>query len=195
MLTAGKLRRKTALIWSIAFFTIGLVFGGFCNLRFFLAIAAIAGLLIFYDIFSKRIGIFKDIIVAVLMTSLYPLALALTEPAQTPRLNVLFIHPVWLFLSSLSYEMLKDIRDVKGDRKINGEGLNYCKNKRFLIASQVFVIAGSLVILLPFFLGHCKYIYLTASIGAIILAVYSTFNKPCVALRYIYAEIFFVTAD
>jgi geranylgeranylglycerol-phosphate geranylgeranyltransferase len=194
MLAAGKLRRKTALIWSIAFFTLGLVFGGFCNLLFFLAIAAIAGLLFFYDIFSKRIGVFKDIIVAVLMTSLYPLALTLTEPTQTPRLNVLFIHPVWLFLSSLGYEMLKDIRDVKGDRKINAVGLNYCKDKRFLLIARAFVIAGSLVTLLPFFLGYCKFVYLAASIGAIILAVFSTFNKPVVALRYIYIEIFLITS-
>ena len=32
------------------------------------------------------------------------------------------------------------------------------------------------------------------TVRAIILAVYSTFNKPVVALRYIYAEIFLVTA-
>jgi len=185
MLAAGKLRRKTALIWSIAFFALGLVFGGFCNLLFFLAIAAIAGLLIFYDIFSKRMGVFKDIIVAVLMTSLYPLVLALTEPAQTPRLNVLFIHPVWL---------LKDIRDVKGDRKINGERLIYCKDNRFLLMAQAFVIAGSLVTLLPFFLGYCRHVYLAASIGAIILAMFSTFNKPAMAIRYIYIEIFLITA-
>ena len=194
MLAAGKLRRKTALIWSIAFFALGLVFGGFCSLLFFLAIAAIAGLLVFYDIFSKRIGIFKDIIVAVLMTSLYPLVLTLTEPTQTPRLNVLFIHPVWLLLSSFGYEMLKDIRDIKGDWKINGTGLNYCNGKKFLVIARAFIIAGSLVTLLPFFLGYCKYVYLAASIGAIILAVSSAFNKPVMAVRYIYAEIFLVTS-
>jgi len=193
MLAAGKLRPKTAIIWSIALFALGLVFGAWCNLLFFLAIAAIAGLLIFYDIFSKRIGLFKDIIVAVLMTSLYPLVLALTEPAQTPRLNVLFIHPVWLFLSSLGYEMLKDIRDVEGDIKINGERLIYYKYNTFLLMARVFVIAASLVTLLPFFLGFCRHIYLASSIGAIILAVFSTFNKPAVAIRYIYMEIFLIT--
>lgn len=194
MLAAGKLRRKTALIWSIALFTIGLVFGGFCNLPFFLVITAIAGLLVFYDIFSKRIGVFKDIIVAVLMISLYPLALTVAQPAQTPRLNVLFILPVWLFLSSMGYEMLKDIRDVKGDRKIICERLNYCKDKWFLVIARAFVIAGSLVTLLPFFLGYCKHVYLAASIGAIILAIFSTFKTPAIAIRYIYIEIFLITA-
>ena len=194
MLAAGKLRKKTALIWAISLFTIGLVFAGFCNLPFFLVITAIAGLLVFYDIFSKCIGVFKDIIVAVLMISLYPLAFTLAQPAQTPRLNVLFILPVWLFLSSMGYEMLKDIRDIKGDRKINCEKLNYCKDKKFLLISMAFVIAGSLVTLLPFFLGYCRHVYLAASIGAIILAIFSTFKIPAIAIRYIYIEIFLITA-
>lgn len=194
MLAAGRLKRKTAFLWSIVLFVTGMALGTLCGLPFFLTIAAIAGLLIFYDILSKRIGIFKDIIVAVLMTSLYPLALALTEPAQTPRLNVLYIHPAWLFLSSLGYEMLKDIRDMKGDSQASGRDLNYCKNKRFVVMSRVFIVVASMITLLPFILGYCRQIYLVASIAAIVLAVASTFNKPTVAIRYIYAEIFLVTA-
>lgn len=194
MLAAGRVKRKAALTWSIVLFVTGMVLGVFCGLAFFLVIAAIASLLVCYDLLSKRIGIFKDVLVAILMTSLYPLAFTLTESMQTPRLNVLYIHPVWLFLSSLGYEMLKDIRDVKGDRKIKGEGLNYCKDKRFIIMSRVFVVVGSIVILLPFMLGYCKQIYLVASIAAIILTIASTFHKPAVAIRYVYVEIFLITA-
>ncbi len=194
ILAAGTLQKKTALIWSIVLFAIGLMLGGCCSLPFFLAITDIAVLLIFYDIFSKRIGIFKDIIIAVLMTSLYPLALTVTEPVQTPRLNVLLIHPAWLFLSVLGYEMLKDINDVKGDRQVNGKGFNYCEDKRFLVMARVFIIAGSLITLLPYIFGYCKSIYLAASIAAILLAIISTFNKPVVAVRYIYVAVFLVTA-
>lgn len=194
MLAAGRIKRKAALIWSIALFVIGMVLGGFCSLAFFLVITSIICLLVVYDLLSKRIGVFKDVLVAILMTSLYPLAFTLTESIQTPRLNVLYIHPVWLFLSSLGYEMLKDIRDIEGDSQVNGRDLNHCKDKRFVIMSRVFIVAGSLVTLLPFMLGYCKQIYLVASIAAIILAIISTFHKPAVAIRYIYAEIFLITA-
>ena len=193
MLVSGRVKRKTAFYWSVVLLISGLALGVFCGLAFFLGIAAIAGLLVCYDLASKRIGVFKDVLVAILLTSLYPLAFMLTDAIATPRLNVLYIHPVWLFLSSLGYEMLKDIRDMKGDSQAYGRGLNYCKDKRFVVMSRVFIVAGSLVTLAPFIFGYCKQFYLVASIGAIILAIISTFKKPAVAIRYVYAEIFLVT--
>ncbi len=194
ILAAGKLKRKVALGWSIVLFATGMALGGGCGLAFFLLISAVAGLLVCYDLLSKKIGIFKDVLVAILMTSLYPLAFTLTESLQTPRLNVLYIHPVWLFLSCLGYEMLKDIRDIKGDSQITGRDLDHCKDKRFVVMSRLFIVAGSLVTLLPFMLGYCKQIYLVASIAAIILAIASTFQRSAVAIRYVYAEIFLITA-
>ncbi len=193
-LAAGKLWTKTALIWSIVLLAAGVSAGAFCGFSFFISIVAVASLLVFYDVYSKKIGIFKDVLAAVLMTSLYPLAFMLTEPVQTPRLNVFLIHPVWLFLSSMGYEMLKDIRDIKGDMKINGHRSNYGRDKRFLIMPRILILAGSAVIPLPFILGYCGQIYLIASIGAVILAVCAAFNKPAFAIRYVYAEVFLVTA-
>ncbi|MBN1846154.1 MAG: UbiA family prenyltransferase, partial [Sedimentisphaerales bacterium] len=165
-----------------------------CGLPFVLGIAAIAGLLVIYNLVSKRIGVWKGIFVAVLVTSLYPLAWTLTTPAQTPRLPVLFIHPVWLFLSCLGYEMLKDIRDVKGDQTISGGAHARRQGRRFLLAARVVLVAGSIVTLLPYFLGYCRQVYLAASIGAVILALGSTRRRPAAAIRYIYAEIFLITA-
>lgn len=194
ILAAGKLKRKIALIWSIVLFATGMALGGGCGLVFFLLIIAISGLLVCYDLLSKRIGIFKDVLVAILMTSLYPLAFTLAESVQTPRLYVLYIHPAWLFLSCLGYEMLNDIRDIKGDTQVNGRDSDYCKGKRFVIMSRLFVVAGSMVTLLPFMLGYCNQIYLVASIAGIILAIASTFQRSAVAIRYVYAEIFLITA-
>ena len=194
VLAAGRLKRKIALIWSIVLFATGMALGGGCGLAFFLLISAVAGLLVCYDLLSKRIGIFKDVLVAILMTSLYPLAFTLADSVQTPRLNVLYMHPVWLFLSCLGYEMLNDVRDIQGDSQVNGRDLDHCKDKRFVIMSRLFIVAGSLVTLLPFMLGYCKQIYLIASIAAIILAIASTFQRSAVAIRYVYAEIFLITA-
>lgn len=193
MLSVGKATPKTAFIWSMVLFISGIVLGAFCGLPFFIGITTLAILLACYDLLSKRIGIFKDVLVAILITSLYPLAFTLVESVQTPRLNVLYIHPVWLFLSALGYEMLKDIRDMKGDSQINSRYLNHRKDKRFITISRVFLVAASLITTLPFILGYCKHIYLLASVMAIVLAIISTFNKPAIAIRYIYAEVFLIT--
>ena len=194
VLAAGKIRKSTALWWSIVLFAAGLAFGWLCGPAFFVGISAVAGFMVFYDRFSKRMGVFKDVLAAILTSSLYPLALTLAEPVGTPRLKVLLIHPVWLFLSALGYEMLKDIRDIKGDRKMRSQGLDCCKAKWFLVMSRVFIVVGSLITVAPFVFGYCRWVYLSASIAAIVLAVLSTFNRPGAAIRYVYAEVFLVTA-
>ena len=95
----------------------------------------------------------------------------------------------------MGYEMLKDTRDFKGDLEIQEKGIaNYSRRLWFRYASRVMILVGSFITLLPFFLGYCKQVYLLTSIMAIVLAVLSTFNKPATAIKYIYAEIFLITA-
>ncbi len=194
-LAGAKISSKISVITAIVLFAAGMLLSGFCGWRFAGVMAVVAGLLIFYDVFSKRLGIVKNILAALLTTSLYPLAFALTEAVDTPRLNVLFIHPVWLFLSALSYQMLKDIRDIKGDGIVNGKILkNYTASKWFGLGAKIFIVGGALITMLPFVLGYCKQVYLVASAGAIILAGISVFHKPTWAIRCIYAEVFLITA-
>ncbi|MFW6170335.1 MAG: UbiA family prenyltransferase [Planctomycetota bacterium] len=194
VLAAGRISGKTALLWASVLLTMGLAAAWLCNPPFFLGTSAIAAGLVCYDLISKRIGVFKDLFVALLLTALYPLAFTVAEPIKTPRLNVLFIHPLWLFLSAGGYEMLKDTRDVKGDSQIRGETLSYSQSRTFQITARVLIVAGSLVTLLPFVLGYCHAVYLAASVAAILLAVSSTFRKPAAAMRYVYGEIFLITA-
>lgn len=108
-------------------------------------------------------------------------------------LNVLFIHPIWLLLSAGGYEMLKDIRDVEGDRRVRGTTHSYCESRSFQATARGLVVVGSLVTLAPFWLGYCHVIYLGASLGAILLAVFSTFKEPPIAMCYIYGEVFLIT--
>ncbi|MGM0490454.1 MAG: UbiA family prenyltransferase [Planctomycetota bacterium] len=194
VLAAGRVSGKVAVLWAGVLLMSGMAVAWLCNPFFFLGTGAIAAGLICYDLVSKRIGVFKDLFVALLTTSLYPLAFTLAEPVNTPRLNVLFIHPVWLLLSAAGYEMLKDIRDVEGDNRLRGDTLGYCQSRTFQIMARVLVLTGSLVTLVPFMLGYCHVVYLAASVAAILLAVLSTFRQPAAAMRYIYGEIFLVTA-
>jgi len=227
VLAAGRLSRKTAMAWAGFLFVVGMLAAGLCGLCFFLGTGAMAAGLACYDLFSKRIGIFKDLLVAALLTSLYPLAFTLAQPVDTPRLKVLFIHPVWLVLSAGGYEMLKDIGDVKGDHRAHGRGksssgrlarwrrhllrlflrstepetgtgfrqtdLGFRETWHFLATARLLIVAGSLITLLPYLLGYCHLIYLVASLGAILLAVTSTFKRPADAVRYVYVEVLLVT--
>ncbi len=193
MLVSGKLKKRTAFIFSMICFGTGIILGWFCSRSFFVGILIISGLLICYDVFSKKLGILKAVFVAILTTSLYPLTFALTEPVATLRLNVLYILPFWLFLSSLGYEMLKDVRDIKGDSQASKLHLRSHSNT-FLTSARIIIVLGALISPLPFILGYCKLIYLISSLFAVLLAAISIFNKPTIAIRCIYMEIFLVTA-
>jgi geranylgeranylglycerol-phosphate geranylgeranyltransferase len=192
MMPAGRVSRKAGLAWSVSLFVAGLTLAIFCGWQFLLVLSMIVVGLILYDIYSKRIGLFKDILVAVLVTSLYPLAFTLAKPVETSVLKSLYIFPVWLFLSALSYEMLKDIRDIKGDSHDNKPLSTYCHSKQFELSARIIVVAASLITVLPFVLGYCGFIYLGCSVVAILLALFSLKFPPGKAIRFIYAEVFLI---
>jgi 4-hydroxybenzoate polyprenyltransferase len=90
--------------------------------------------------------------------------------------------------------MLKDIRDIKGDKTANGKSVaEYSDKKGFVVLSKLLAVIASLVSIIPFVLGSCKQIYLVSSVIAIVLAVLSTRKKPSIAIRYIYLEVFLIT--
>ena len=195
MLPRGMVTRKIALAWSITLFAIGIVLAYFCRWPYVIMLATITAGLILYDLFSKRLGIFKDVLVAVLVTSLYPLALTLARPVSGPALKSLFIFPVWLFFTAMGYEMLKDIRDFKGDSQARVKLFQRCCDKpKFLFAARIIIFSASVLTVLPFVLGYCKWIYLVSSAGAITLAGLSLKCPPIKAIRFIYVEVFLITA-
>jgi geranylgeranylglycerol-phosphate geranylgeranyltransferase len=194
ILPSGGIARKTALISSILLFIVGIYFAFFCGWRFLAVLTMIALGLVAYDLFSKRMGLFKNVLVAVLVTSLYPLSFALADPIVTPRVKVLFIHPIWLFLTTLGYEMLKDILDTKGDCVVaDAQLMAFRNNPIFLPSARVILFVASLLTLLPYLLGYCKYVYLVSSFTAILLAVLSWRHPPEKAIQFIYAEVFIIT--
>lgn len=193
VLAAGKISPKTALNCAILFFAVGLGFAFLGCLPFALGILAVMALLVVYDKYSKRMGFFKGVLVAILVTSLYPLAFLLADPAAGPRPASLRIFLVWLFITALGYEMIKDIADIKGDAHLTGKG-QYRSGKWFLVTARVCIVSASLVALLPYLLGYCKEIYLGVSVVAVVLAVESAFCRPSRAIPLIYAEVFLITA-
>lgn len=116
---AGLVSRRLALAWSAALFWGGLLMAAGSQRWGYLAVLAMVALgLVAYNATSKRLGIGKQLFVATLMTSLYPMALAFAGGARGPRAWSLLPFAGWMFLSSWGYEIIKDIRDRKGDAAV-----------------------------------------------------------------------------
>ena len=192
-LATQKITPRAAFIAAVLLFAAGLgaaLYGGW---KFFGVLATVTAGLVLYDLYSKRMGIFKNIMAAALTVSLYPLSFALAEPVPTPRLHALAIFPVWLFLTAVGYEMLKDIGDVKGDR-IRWGNRAFCEHPAFLPAAKGIIMTAALLTILPYLLGYCKSIYLACSIISILLGVVSLKLDPVKAIRLVYIEVFLITA-
>ncbi|MCY2931275.1 MAG: UbiA family prenyltransferase, partial [Planctomycetota bacterium] len=73
---AGRVRPGAAVAFGAALVAAGLALAwAFCR-PFAAVLSAVAAMLLFYNATSKRLGLAKPVVVALLMTSIYPLAFA-----------------------------------------------------------------------------------------------------------------------
>ncbi len=179
---------------AVVMFAVSMLLAGFVSFWFFMLVCAVIALLIVYDLYSKRMGIFKDVLVAVLTVSLYPLAFSLGPAVESVRLKALWIFPVWLFLTTVGYEMLKDIRDIRGDGQVCMSAAKLRQSRAFLYTARGILVLAGAVSVLPSLLGYCQGLYLACSVAALVLAVLSAFGPPRASIRFIYAEVVVVTA-
>lgn len=191
----GQVGRKTALVLSIVLLVSGLATAIFTGRQFFAVLSLISMGLAVYDIISKKMGIFKDLLAAILMTSLYPLTFTVAEPVETARLKAVYVFPVWLFLTAFGYEMLKDVRDVRGDSIAeNTVHCSICATPAFLLSARAILLTAVLLAVLPYVLGYCGFIYLASALLSIVLVVFALRKPPAGAIPFIYTEVFLITA-
>lgn len=185
---SGGVRRRTAMLLSAGLLAAGMLLAASVRAGFTWTLMAVAAGLLFYDLFSKRLGLLKQPLVAVLMTSIYPLALALVGGATGPRARTLLVFPAWMFLTAYGYELLKDIRDVAGDRAHGRGGAAIATDPRWWLGvARAAVFGGATLLIGPFFLG-CGWMYLSVVLVAIALAATSTAMPPRAAIAMAYAE-------
>ncbi len=135
--------------------------------------------LIIYNIFSKKLSYFKPIIMSLLFITIYPLSFAIASGGEPgPRRNSLYIFPVWLFFTVLSYEFICDAKDWKGDSISQTSGFTGRFGAQRMILTGKLLAAVSLPIaFIPYFTGMCGVIYLSGAVFAAASVVYS-FIKP-----------------
>ncbi len=125
-LAANRVSRKAATILAICLGLIGILLGCYgaalvWRLWFGYTLSTVVVGLLFYDLFSKRLGIGKQWFVATLMTCIYPLALAQADGARGSRAWPLLTFAIWMFVSTYAFELLKDLRDREGDAQAMGK--------------------------------------------------------------------------
>ncbi|HOI53717.1 MAG TPA: UbiA family prenyltransferase [Phycisphaerae bacterium] len=187
-LPSGAVRRSAALAWGIVLMIGGVVVASQGRPQFLAALAAVAVVVTCYDLLSKRLGLLKQVLVSVLMASIYPLAVAQAGWPVGSRAGALAFFPVWLLLTSFGYEILKDIRDARGDMAaVAAPSPVQRRPDVWRIVSRGAILAGAAFLVGPFVYG-CGWVYVAGAAGAGILATVSAFLPVRRALRLVYAE-------
>ncbi len=191
-IAAGRTSRRAGAIWGSGLLLAGLALGVLCRWQFLAALATVAVALVLYDLLSKRLGVGKQLLVAALQTSIYPLALAEAGGAVGRRAGSLAIFPIWLFLTSFGYEVLKDLRDRTTDPPLAGgtTAIQRRPDRWRMIAAAA--ILGAVPLLVGPYLTGCGWVYLAIAATGAGLALASVFLPVRWAIRCVYAECFMV---
>jgi 4-hydroxybenzoate polyprenyltransferase len=186
---SGAVSRSFALGLSVTLAIGGVALAALCRPRFLAMLVAVAAGLAFYDLRSKRIGAAKQLLVAALMVSLYPLAFAQAGGAFGPRAPTLALFPAWLSLSSFAYEVLKDLGDAAGDRLAVAHPTSIQRHPELWrrIASAA-ILAGLPLAVAPLWLG-CRWPYLAVAVPGFAAGIASPFLEQRKAVAAVYAEI------
>jgi len=180
---SGRVSRAAAAAFGSALAAAALLIAWLSCRPFAAVLTGVGGLLVLYNATSKRLGLAKPAVVAALMTTIYPLAFAQAGGVGGPRAGALAVFPVLVFLLTLSYELLKDVRDVAGDRQVARPGpLQRDPALWRGIAHGIGLLAAPLLVG-PFLLG-CRWVYLAGagvSFCLILAAVFLPIRHAIVA--------------
>lgn len=195
VLIGRRLPTRLALWLVMALFAAGVFGAFFVNLWFVSVILPLSVILALYNLYSKRLGIFKEAAISLIVVSIYPLSLALTSGGNSsPRRDSLYIFPVWFFLSIMAYEIMRDIIDSPGDLAGRGTTLPLkigAANAR--AAAVVLALAGVPFSLLPYWLGMCGKVYLGGATAAALLLGAGVFMNNHGLSKAIFMNILIVT--
>lgn len=194
VLITGEVSPRVAGLSALVFSVLSLVCAMACGLWFLVFMGLISSSLMIYNRWSKQWGILKAVWVAMMTTSLYPMAWAVAGSGAGVRVRTLWIHALWLFLTAMGYEMLKDVRDVKGDSLAGSREKAALRMRTwYRMVLRSVLIGGALIVLLPFGLGYCRWIYGVAAACAVVLACVASFAPLKTALVCVYIEVVMIT--
>lgn len=153
------------------------------QISFIVTFAVVFAILLFYNRFSKRIGILKQWLAPAILISIYPLCFAAVGMPVGPRAWSLAVFPVWLYMTGVGFELIKDLIDRKTDpcsplRR---------KPRAWREAANYLIVGNAPLLLLPLLLG-CGWIYAIGAVAAITVAARILRANLHRAMRIVYLE-------
>ncbi len=171
---SGKISKAQALNFSILLFAFGLLLAFFINIYAFALALLNTVLEIFYARNFKAMPLIGN-----LVDSWFPA----TTFVFGALIVLSFEKVLWLailaFLVNMGREIIGDIEDIEGDKKLNAKTLPilFGESKAKILAS-VFIIAGVALSFVPFMLGLLGFYYLIIVIFADLVFLYSLTRTP-----------------
>jgi len=185
---AGRVPCRTAIAWCIALAVAALALGATCRWPFGVVLAGVACGLGAYNLRSKRLGAAKQLCVAALVTCIYPLAVAQAGGVTGNRAATLAVFPAWWFLTTFAYELLKDLRDAEGDRRVASHPSPvHCRPVLWRRLGVAALWSGAMLLVGPALLG-CGWVYAAFAAAATCAALIAGFRPLRQAILLVYVE-------
>jgi len=165
---SGEIQSKTALIFSIVLFALGLTISFLLEFWIPQLIVILAILLmVVYEVKLKNEGLVGNLTISALTGMVFVFGGSIYGRLYLPTLLGLLA-----FMATVGREIVKDIQDLKGDLNRNTFPMKVGPEKAEMTAS-VFIIGGVILSPLPFLLGFLSIYYLVVVIAADAIFIYS----------------------
>lgn len=167
-LPEGKVKAKSALVFSLILFLIGLVLSLLIKkIAFIVALTAVV-LLVLYSLKLKRAPLIGNLLVS------FVCGLAFVYGGMVAKDFRLSLIPAgFAFLFHLGREILKDVEDVRGDLSVRAQTVPIAWGVDLSLLLTTFVFSGLIFLtIVPYYLNLFPLLYLALVIGLDLLLLY-----------------------
>jgi len=180
-LVTGDVKAQTALVLSIILFAIGTVLAFTLPLTAtFIAVAIALPLMIFYSIWFKGMPLVGNLIIALILGLTF-----LFAGAALNNIEIMIIPALLAFGLTVVRELVKDISDVEGDRKVNLKTYPIITGvEKAWVLTAVFAVFMGIGAIIPFMIGKYNILYIIFVLFGVeiplVITVFSAVKSPTI---------------
>ena len=171
---SGKITRKSALYLSLVLFIIGIAVSSLLNI-YCLSLAVLNTFLeIAYAYKLKQIAVIGNIADSWFVASTFLFGALINF-----QFAIVWVLSLLSFLSNMGREIIGDVEDVEGDKKIGCKTLPIVASEGTAMwTARILILAAVLLSFLPYVVGLLSISYLVTVLVADVLFIYSLFQTP-----------------
>lgn len=172
-LSSEKISKKSAVLYTLALYSFGLIFSFLINYYCFILSIVNSVLLFFYAMKLKRIALLGNITDSWLTSTTFIFGALIVS-----NLQIVWILALLSFWVTLGREVFGDIEDIVGDRKLGAKTLPIITSEKFArIWAQIFMVIGIILSPLPYLFGFLNLFYIAIVAVADIIFIISLFQN------------------